>query len=141
MGLNGKSNQNVLFNVIPKFLNRRTVGKRSVQCNLLHHYGMSTSDHLSLSSCTVICLWGKISCRIFHCRTRSLVSFVATDGIDHLCQSISNPNFLPQKPFAHGRTESCIKISAFLKSFAVFIFLLQKSGRSDNSGSAVSQTL
>ena len=33
------------------------------------------------------------------------------------------------------------KISAFLKSFAVFIFLLQKSGRSDNSVSAVSQTL
>ena len=35
------------------------------------------------------------------------------------------PNFLLQKPFAHG-TKSRIKISAFLKSFAVFIFLLQK---------------
>ena len=57
-----------------------------------------------------------------------------------MCSSISNPNFLLQKPFAHG-TESCLKISAFLKSFAVFIFLLQKSGRSDSSGSAVSHTL
>ena len=33
------------------------------------------------------------------------------------------------------------KISAFLKSFAGFIFLLQKSGWSYNSGSTVSQTL
>ena len=79
-------------------------------------------------------------CRGLHCRTRSLVSFVTNDGTDHMCSSISNPNFLLQKPFAHG-TESCLKISAFLKSFAVFIFQLQKSGRSVNSGSAVSQTL
>ena len=57
-----------------------------------------------------------------------------------MCSSVSNPDFLLQKPFAHG-TRSCIKTSAFLKSFAVFIFLLQKSGWSDNSGSAVSQTL
>ena len=57
-----------------------------------------------------------------------------------VCSSISNPNFLLQKPFAHG-TESCIKISTFLKSLAAFIFLLQKGGWSDNSGSAVSQTL
>ena len=33
--------------------------KRSVLCNLLHHYNMSTYDHLSLSPCTVIYLWDK----------------------------------------------------------------------------------
>ena len=55
---------------------------------------------------------GSILCRGFHCRTRSLVSFVTNDGIDHMCSSIFNPNFLLQKPFTHG-TESCIKISAF----------------------------
>ena len=102
---------------------------------------MSTSDHLSLSSYTVICLWDKYYAE---CSTvepvalfLSLMMMVLTII---MCSSISNPNFLLQKPFAHG-TQSCIQISALLKSFAVFIFLLQKSGRSDNSGSAVSQTL
>ena len=64
---------------------------------------------------------------MFHCRTRIPVSFVTNDDIDHMCSTISNPDFLLQKPFAHG-TESCIKISVFLKSFAEFIFLLQKGG-------------
>ena len=32
-----------------------------------------------------------------------------------------------------NRTESCIGITAFLKSFTKFIFLLQNGGRSDNS--------
>ena len=49
-----------------------------------------------------------------------------------MCSSVSNPNFLLQKPFAH-RTNSCIKFSTFLKYFAVFILLLLKSGCSDNS--------
>ena len=80
---------------------------------------------------------GSILCKLFRSRTRSLVSFVTNDGIDHMCSSISNPNFLLQKPFAHG-TEPCIEISAFLKSFAVFIFPLQKCGWSDNSVSIVS---
>ena len=71
--------------------------------------------------------------KMFHCRTRSLVSFVTNDNIEYMCLSFSYPNFLLQKPFAH-KTESCVEISAF-------IFLLQKSGKSDNSVCTVSQTL
>ena len=55
---------------------------------------------------------GSILCRIFHCRTRSPLSFVTNDGTDHMCSSIFNPNFLLQKPLAH-ETESCITISTF----------------------------
>ena len=71
-------------------------------------------------------------------KTLSLVSLVTNYGNGHMCLSISVPNFLCQKPFAHG-TESCIEITAFLKSFTEFIFLLQNGGRSDNSASIVSQ--
>ena len=73
---------------------------------------MSTSDHLSLSSYTVICLWDQYHADVSTVEPRSLVSVVTNNGIDHMCSSIFNPNFLLQKPFADG-TESCIKISAF----------------------------
>ena len=71
-------------------------------------------------------------------KTLSLVSLVTNYGNGHMCLSISVPNFLCQKPFAHG-TESCIEITFFLKSFTVFIFLLQNGGRSDNSVPTASQ--
>ena len=86
---------------------------------------MSTSDHLSLSSCTVIWLWDKYYTELSTVEPVALFFFppVTNDGIDQTCSSISNPNFLLLRPFAHG-TESCIKISAFLKSFAVgFLFV------------------
>ena len=43
-----------------------------------------------------------------------------------ICLSLSNAKFLCQKPFAHG-TESHTELSAFVKTFTVFIFLLQRA--------------
>ena len=114
-------------------------GHNSVFCVVSHCLGeydiiviyyiitnMSTSDHLSLSSCTVICLWDKYHAEFSTVEPVALFFTLLMMVLTIImCLSISNPNFLFQKPFTHG-TESCIKISAFLKSFAVFIFLLQK---------------
>ena len=100
--------------------------KRSVQCNLLHHYNMSTCDHLSLSSCTVIRLWEKYQAE---CSTvepvalfLSLLLMVLT-----ICVRLFLIRTSCSRSHLHTElTESCIKISAFLKSFAGFIILLPK---------------
>ena len=68
---------------------------------------------------------GCLLCKSFHCKTCSFVSSITHDGNDHMCLSISAPNCLCQKPLAHG-TGLCIEISAFLKSFTVFIFSVTK---------------
>ena len=66
---------------------------------------MSTSDHLSLSSCTVICLWDQYYAEF------STVESVAL-FLSLLIMILTILTILLQKPFAH-RKESCIKISAF----------------------------
>ena len=87
---------------------------------------MSTFDQLSLSSCKVICLCDKYYAKVSTAKPVALFLSLPMMALTLImCSSISNPNFLLQKPFAHG-TESCIESSAFQKSFAVFIFLIQK---------------
>ena len=99
---------------------------------------MSTVDQLSLSSSKVICLCDKYYAKVSTAEPVALFLLLLMMTLTIImCSSISNPNFLLQRPFSHG-TESCIENSAFLKSFALFIFLIQKSGWSDNSVSTVS---
>ena len=87
---------------------------------------MSTVDQLSLSSCKVICLCDKYYAKVSTAEPVALfLSLLMMTLTIIMCSSISNPNFLLQRPFAHG-TESCIESSAFLKSFALFIFLIKK---------------
>ena len=68
---------------------------KSVQCNLIHHYNMSTFDNFSLSSRKALCLWDKYYAEF---STVESVALFLSLLIDHMCLSISNPIFLLQKP-------------------------------------------
>ena len=63
---------------------------------------MSTSDHLSLSSCTVICLWDKYYAEFSTVEPVALFLSLLMMVLTIMYSSISNPNFLLQKSFAHG---------------------------------------
>ena len=71
--------------------------QKSVQCNLIHHYNISTFDHFSLSSRKALCLWDKYYAEF---STVESVALFLSLLIDHkiMCLSISNPVFLLQKP-------------------------------------------
>ena len=99
---------------------------------------MNTFDHPLLSSCKVICLSDIYYAKVSIVKPVVLFLLLLMTAMT-ICVCLFLFQIFCAKKHLHTGQRSCIEVTAFLKSFTVFIFLLQNSGRSDNSVSTASQ--